>query len=111
MTSKIILVTGATGYIASRLIPRLLECGYRVRALARHPERLIARKWFSQVEDHPTEILDHRILVLILFQFNHFSNTDNLWFIGARVIPGFRTKNRLPFFGQPVNLMLQPFLR
>ncbi|MBE0683185.1 MAG: DUF2867 domain-containing protein [Anaerolineales bacterium] len=50
MTSKLILVTGATGYIASRLIPRLLECGYRVRALARHPERLKARKWFSQVE-------------------------------------------------------------
>ena len=50
MTSKLILVTGATGYIASRLIPRLLERGWRVRALARHPERLKARKWFSQVE-------------------------------------------------------------
>lgn len=50
MTSKLILVTGATGYIASRLIPQLLERGYRVRALARQPERLKARKWFSQVE-------------------------------------------------------------
>lgn len=50
MTSNLILVTGATGYIASRLIPQLLERGYRVRALVRRPERLKARKWFSQVE-------------------------------------------------------------
>lgn len=49
MTSKLILVTGATGYIASRLIPQLLERGYRVRALVRETERLQARKWFSQV--------------------------------------------------------------
>lgn len=50
MPSPLILVTGATGYIASRLIPRLLEQGYRVRALARHPEKLHARRWSSQVE-------------------------------------------------------------
>lgn len=45
-----LLVTGATGYIASRLIPRLLEAGYRVRCLARHPERLIRRIWYPRVE-------------------------------------------------------------
>ncbi len=45
-----ILVTGATGYIASRLIPLLLEQGYRVRCLARQPERLRARAWSPQVE-------------------------------------------------------------
>jgi len=48
--NKLILVTGATGYIASRLIPRLLDCGYRVRALARDPRRLQARSWFNQIE-------------------------------------------------------------
>ena len=32
---RLILVTGATGYIASRLIPRLLDAGFRVRCLAR----------------------------------------------------------------------------
>jgi uncharacterized protein YbjT (DUF2867 family) len=47
---KLILVTGATGYIASRLIPRLLEAGYRVRCLARNPDRLGGRRWFHQVE-------------------------------------------------------------
>ncbi|MCX7753965.1 MAG: NAD(P)H-binding protein [Anaerolineales bacterium] len=45
-----LLVTGATGYIASRLIPLLLEKGYTVRCLARQPERLRARKWYQQVE-------------------------------------------------------------
>ncbi len=45
-----ILVTGSTGYIASRLIPRLLEAGYRVRCLARKPDRLRARRWFGRVE-------------------------------------------------------------
>lgn len=48
--SKLILIGGATGYIASRLIPRLLELGYRVRCLARNPARLRNRAWFGQVE-------------------------------------------------------------
>ncbi|HEU0292738.1 MAG TPA: NAD(P)H-binding protein [Anaerolineales bacterium] len=50
MTSPLILVTGATGYIASRLIPRLLDLGYNVRALARDPRRLAARSWFDKIE-------------------------------------------------------------
>lgn len=47
---KLILVTGATGYIASRLIPQLLDRGYAVRALARNPQRLQARSWSSQID-------------------------------------------------------------
>jgi uncharacterized protein YbjT (DUF2867 family) len=50
LNSPLILVTGATGYIASRLIPRLLEAGYRVRCLARNPLRLKGRSWFRAVE-------------------------------------------------------------
>jgi uncharacterized protein YbjT (DUF2867 family) len=50
LTSPLILVTGATGYIASRLIPRLLDSGCRVRALARDPLRLKGRAWFDQIE-------------------------------------------------------------
>lgn len=41
----LILVTGATGYIGGRLIPRLLTAGHRVRCLARNPERLSGRRW------------------------------------------------------------------
>lgn len=49
-SSPLILVTGATGYIASRLIPRLLDSGCRVRALARDPLRLSGRTWFDQID-------------------------------------------------------------
>jgi uncharacterized protein YbjT (DUF2867 family) len=50
VTKKLILVTGATGYIAGKLIPQLLKLGYRVRCLARRPQGLSGRTWFSQVE-------------------------------------------------------------
>ncbi len=46
----LILVTGANGYIASRLIPRLLDEKRRVRALARTPSLLNGRPWASRVE-------------------------------------------------------------
>ncbi len=50
MLTPLVLVTGSTGYIASRLIPRLLDSGYRVRCLAREPLRLKGRRWFRHVE-------------------------------------------------------------
>ena len=43
--TPIILVTGATGYIGGRLVPRLLAAGHRVRCLSRDPERLAGRPW------------------------------------------------------------------
>lgn len=41
----LVLVTGATGYIGGRLIPRLLAAGHRVRCLSRNPQRLAGRPW------------------------------------------------------------------
>ncbi len=48
--SLLCLVTGATGYIGGRLVPELLEAGYRVRVLSRTPERLRDVPWVGQVE-------------------------------------------------------------
>ncbi len=53
-----ILVTGATGYIASRLIPRLLDAGHRVRVLARNPRRLDGRGWSSLVDIFLADVTD-----------------------------------------------------
>lgn len=44
------LVTGATGYIGGRLVPRLLESGFTVRALARNPDKLANVPWRSKAE-------------------------------------------------------------
>jgi len=52
--SNWILVTGATGYVGGRLVPRLLEAGYRVRCLARDPERLMGRPWWSSNGQYPS---------------------------------------------------------
>jgi uncharacterized protein YbjT (DUF2867 family) len=45
-----VLVTGATGYVGGRLVPRLLEAGRQVRVLARDPSRVAGRSWAGRVE-------------------------------------------------------------
>jgi uncharacterized protein YbjT (DUF2867 family) len=45
-----ILVSGATGFVAGQLIPRLLGLGHEVRAMARQPKQLAARSWSRKVE-------------------------------------------------------------
>ncbi|MGC8722925.1 MAG: SDR family oxidoreductase [Acidobacteriota bacterium] len=42
---RLVLVTGATGYVGGRLVPRLLAAGYAVRCLARDPASLENRRW------------------------------------------------------------------
>jgi len=45
-----ILVTGATGYIGGRLVPRLLDAGHEVRVIVRGAERLSEVPWADRVE-------------------------------------------------------------
>jgi uncharacterized protein YbjT (DUF2867 family) len=45
-----ILVTGATGYIGGRLVPRLLDAGHTVRVMVRNPDRLTEVPWAGRVE-------------------------------------------------------------
>ncbi|MGD9239859.1 MAG: SDR family oxidoreductase [Desulfobacterales bacterium] len=60
MDSRPILVTGATGYVGGRLIPALLEAGYRVRAMGRSLDKLGCRPWarLQQIELVQGDVLD-----------------------------------------------------
>ena len=49
-TPQRVLVTGATGYIGGRLVPRLLARGYQVRVLVRSPGKLAAVPWHDDVD-------------------------------------------------------------
>ena len=61
-----ILVTGATGYLGGRLVPRLLAEGHRVRCLSRRPERLDGLPWRDRVEVVGGDVLDPRSLAAAL---------------------------------------------
>nr|WP_234487403.1 NAD(P)H-binding protein [Streptomyces sp. MBT54] len=52
------MVTGASGYIGGRLVPELLAAGYRVRCLARTPDKLRDFPWAEQAEVVRGDVLD-----------------------------------------------------
>ena len=56
-----VLVTGATGYIGGRLVPRLLARGHLVRCVARHPEGLAGRVW-PGIEIVQGDLIDPSVL-------------------------------------------------
>jgi uncharacterized protein YbjT (DUF2867 family) len=56
-----VLVTGASGYIGGRLVPELLERGYRVRAMVRGGAEEIMRRW-PGIEAVTADALDIRSL-------------------------------------------------
>jgi uncharacterized protein YbjT (DUF2867 family) len=45
MGEQAVLVVGATGYVGGRLVPQLLEAGYRVKAFGRSMAKLKCRPW------------------------------------------------------------------
>ena len=53
-----VLVVGATGYIGSRLVPRLLGDGHAVRVLARTPAKVQVHAWADAVEVLPGDATD-----------------------------------------------------
>ena len=65
MPEKPVLVTGATGYVGGRLVPRLLAVGYRVRALGRSLDKLRHRPWGSHplIELAQGDVMDAESLV------------------------------------------------
>jgi uncharacterized protein YbjT (DUF2867 family) len=57
------LVTGATGYIGTRLVPRLLDEGHQVRALARNPSKLADVPWRERAEVARGDLADVESLI------------------------------------------------
>jgi len=66
MGNKLVLVTGATGYIGGLLIPKLRENGYRVRALVREPRRLRCYAWYPVIEIIEGDVLQPFTLITAL---------------------------------------------
>ena len=73
--ARLVLVTGATGYIGGRLVPKLLKAGYRVRCLVRDAWRLQGRPWKRSsrgnrggcdVAGDPAACVDRRVGGLLL---------------------------------------------
>jgi uncharacterized protein YbjT (DUF2867 family) len=48
--ARTVLVTGATGYVGGRLVPRLLAAGASVRVLVRNADRIRGREWAERVQ-------------------------------------------------------------
>ena len=82
-------MTGATGYIGGRLVPKLVAEGHEVRCLTRRPEKLDGVPWAEQVEvvagdalEPPTlpgplegvDVVDY--LVHSIGTGGHFEDTD-----------------------------------
>ncbi len=51
-------MTGATGYVGGRLVPRLVASGHEVHVLVRDAKRVQGRSWSSDVVVHEGDVLD-----------------------------------------------------
>ncbi|WP_394552000.1 SDR family oxidoreductase [Agromyces sp. MMS24-JH15] len=53
-----VLVTGASGYVGGRLVPRLVDAGHDVRVLVRRPWRVSDAPWAPNVEVIEGDLVD-----------------------------------------------------
>jgi uncharacterized protein YbjT (DUF2867 family) len=64
MKKRLALVTGATGYIGGRLVPRLIDAGFSVRVLVRNAEKLRDVPWAAKVEIFEGDLANPTAVVL-----------------------------------------------
>jgi uncharacterized protein YbjT (DUF2867 family) len=64
MRDRPVLITGSTGYVGGRLVPRLLASGYRLRVMGRSLAKLRCRPWagHSNAELAEADVLDSHSL-------------------------------------------------
>jgi len=82
--SRKCLVSGVTGYIGGRLVPCLLEAGYKVRVVCRDADRLQGRKWIDLVEVFEADVLKPETMSgmmedidIAYYLIHSMSGTDN----------------------------------
>jgi uncharacterized protein YbjT (DUF2867 family) len=68
VTGDRVLVIGSSGYIGSKLVPQLLEQGFRVRCLVRDRSRIMSYAWSGLVEIVEGDVLDASSLHLAFQQ-------------------------------------------
>jgi uncharacterized protein YbjT (DUF2867 family) len=95
-----ILVTGATGYVGGRLIPRLIELGHRVSILVRNPSHVEGRPWHQYVDVIQGDLLSNASIripetVAIAYYLVH-SMAGNADFQQADILAASRFTEILP---------------
>jgi len=101
MTKDKILVTGATGYVGGRLVPRLLSDGYKVKAVARSIDKLKGRPWASHpnVELARADVQDKESIIKVMkgcseaFYLVHSMNPEHRDFVSSDRRAAYNFKN------------------
>src|SRR5271165_993629 len=87
-----ILVTGATGYVGSRLVTALVSAGYQVLTATRDPARLERMGWFDDV---PPVTLDASDAESVRGAFDAVGPIDVVYYLVHAIgQPGFRDADR-----------------
>ena len=86
---KSVILTGATGFVGSALIPILLEKNYKILALSRNPEKARAFSWYNKVDFVKYDIGDET-----LPQFENYNGLIHLAWDG---LPNYESFHHIDF--------------
>ena len=88
--ARTVAVTGAMGFVGRALVPRLMEAGYAVRRLGRHPETF---NTVEGVDDRRFDLDDERPDAAALVGVERFSTSSTPW-AAAEVSPHATARTR-----------------